>query len=102
MIILPIQGQWFDLILSGKKTEEYRDLKPYYRTRFRNEGLLDENDKPLPEPFTIMLRNGYSRKSRFLTVKVTLREGRGNPDLGAKPGKICYILEIKKILNGNL
>lgn len=102
MLILPILGQWFDMIVSGEKKEEYRDLKPYYKARFRNAGLLDEKDKPKPDPFVVMLRNGYSNKSRSVTVEVTLREGKGNPKLGAKPGKICYILDIHKILNGNL
>ncbi|WP_232297135.1 ASCH domain-containing protein [Capnocytophaga sp. oral taxon 329] len=31
---LTIKKQWFDMILSGEKTEEYRDIKPYYNLRF--------------------------------------------------------------------
>ena len=27
---LTLKKQWFDMILSGVKTEEYRDIKPYY------------------------------------------------------------------------
>ena len=26
---LTLKKQWFDMILSGEKTEEYRDIKPY-------------------------------------------------------------------------
>ena len=33
MLILPIKRKWFDMILSGEKKEEYRDIKPYYDTR---------------------------------------------------------------------
>ena len=33
-LILPIKKKWFDMILSGEKKEEYREIKPYYDTRF--------------------------------------------------------------------
>ena len=36
MLTLPIKKKWFDLILSGKKTEEYRTHNDYYFTRFAN------------------------------------------------------------------
>lgn len=35
MLILPIKRKWFDMILSGEKKEEYRDIKPYYDTTGR-------------------------------------------------------------------
>ena len=30
MLTLPIKKKWFDMILSGEKKEEYREIKPYY------------------------------------------------------------------------
>ena len=30
MLILPIKKKWFDMIASGEKKEEYREIKPYY------------------------------------------------------------------------
>lgn len=33
MLILPIKKQWFDMIASGEKKEEYREIKPYYTSR---------------------------------------------------------------------
>ena len=36
MLILPIKKEWFDMILSGEKKEEYREIKPYYERRFSN------------------------------------------------------------------
>ena len=35
MLILPTKGKWFNMILSGDKREEYREIKPYYTTRFK-------------------------------------------------------------------
>lgn len=34
MLTLPIKKKWFDMILSGEKKEEYREIKPYWDTRF--------------------------------------------------------------------
>lgn len=36
MLTLPIKKKWFDMIISGEKKEEYREIKPYYDTRFMN------------------------------------------------------------------
>lgn len=33
MLILPIKKKWFDMIVSGEKKEEYREIKPYYDSR---------------------------------------------------------------------
>ena len=36
MLTLPIQKKWYDMILSGEKREEYREIKEYYEIRFQN------------------------------------------------------------------
>lgn len=33
VLTLTISKQWFDMILSGEKTEEYREIKPYWVAR---------------------------------------------------------------------
>ena len=33
MLVLPIKKKWFDMILSGEKKEEYREIKRYYESR---------------------------------------------------------------------
>ena len=48
MLTLPIKGKWFEMILSGEKKEEYREIKPYYETRLQNLFgviLLERNGK---------------------------------------------------------
>lgn len=37
MLVLPIKKKWFDMILSGEKKEEYREIKPYYDSRLNKE-----------------------------------------------------------------
>lgn len=36
MLVLPIKKKWFDMIASGEKKEEYREIKDYYDTRIGN------------------------------------------------------------------
>lgn len=31
---LVLKGKWYDMIASGEKKEEYREIKPYWRNRF--------------------------------------------------------------------
>ena len=35
-MILTLKKEWFYMILSGEKTEEYREIKPYWEKRFTN------------------------------------------------------------------
>lgn len=30
---LVLKGKWYDMIASGEKTEEYREIKPYWEKR---------------------------------------------------------------------
>ena len=92
----PIRGEWFRMILSGEKGEEYRDIKPYYTARFRTLGLLDTDGKPTGNEAEIALRRGYSAKDPEITCRVRLRIGYGRREWGA-PGKQTYILEILEI-----
>ena len=97
MLTLPIQKKWFDMILSGEKKEEYREITPYYTTRFQNVGLLRENLLPTYETTVIALRNGYSRTSPTMLVLARLMIREGKPEWGAEPNKTYYVLKIKII-----
>ena len=43
VLTLTVSKQWFDKILSGKKTEEYREIKPYWVARLfhNNSDIVD-------------------------------------------------------------
>ena len=97
MLILPIKKQWFDMIKSEIKLEEYREIKPYYTTRFKNVGLLDENGCTENE-VEVLFRNGYNGNSPAFVAKVKLEIKSGNPDWGAVPGIKYYTLNILEIL----
>ena len=66
MLTLPIKKQWYDMILSGEKKEEYREIKSYYTIRFQNIGLLGKDNIPEKCQKEICFRNGYSSSSPSL------------------------------------
>ena len=94
MLTLPIKKQWFDMIAKGEKAEEYREIKPYYRTRFQNIDLLDKDGCASGRYAIIGVRNGYSKNAPTLIVTVILDIGEGETEWGAKEGEVYYILKI--------
>jgi hypothetical protein len=116
MLTLPIQKRWFDMILSGEKKEEYREIKEYYETRFQNlfgavtiypSSIFSDRSEyellqgeAVPEEIRkdsmqeIIFRNGYSKDSKAIKARCKLRIGKGRPEWGAEPDKQYYILEI--------
>ena len=96
MIVLPIKKRWFDMIVSGEKKEEYREIKPNYDTRFKKIFGLAYKDKTAE----IIFRNGYSKVSPEIKCKCRLRIGQGKKEWGAEPNKEYYILEILEIVGG--
>lgn len=97
MLILPIKKKWFDMILSGEKKEEYRELKPYYRSRLHNEGFLDQYGLPTLYQGAVLFRNGYAGNSPSFEALCSLDIKTGRPEWGAEPGKEYYVLKILDI-----
>lgn len=110
MLTLPIKKKWFDMILYGKKKEEYREIKPYYNSRFAKALGISQDIifyecgitrlKLILEIDTnmdICFRNGYSAKSPSFIAKCELSIGIGRAEWGAEPGKDYYKLTIKEI-----
>lgn len=113
MLTLPVKKKWFDMILSGEKKEEYREIKPYYESRLPvNFGYFFVNGKLYPAKIfntqlqksieaghetEIIFRNGYSKNSLSFTAKCTLSVGQGKEEWGAEPGKEYFILTVQEI-----
>lgn len=95
MLILPIKKKWFDMIRSGEKKEEYREIKAYYFSRFKTLPLYEfREDKMI---FEVVFRNGYSKSSPALKCKCKIRIGQGKEEWGAEINKEYYILEILEV-----
>ncbi len=106
MIILQIKRKWFDMIVSGEKREEYRDIKPYYSTRFSNWfGILVKKTGEVIRPCygrqPVEFRNGYKRDSPSFVAMCSIRIGIGKQEWGAEKGKKYFILTIHEIQTPN-
>jgi len=99
MLILPIKKKWFDMILSGEKKEEYREIKPYYMSRFKNEFDMypySYNPQGLVT-VPVLFRNGYGKKCPEFVARCSLEIKKGKPEWGAEPGREYYVLKIHEI-----
>jgi len=85
---LTLKKKWFDMILSGEKKEEYREIKDHWVTRIEGKSYD-----------AIKFVNGYgkSRPSFMIELK-SIKRGSGIPWWGGKFGEIQYVLELGKIL----
>ena len=108
MLIMPIKRKWLEMIRSGEKKEEYRDIKSYDTVRFRHlmtyapwkeehtlAAIRSATDRG-GIPITVILRGGYSALSPAIQVSGKLVIGEGKPEWGAEPGKEYYIIRIEE------
>lgn len=110
MLTLPIKKKWFDMILSGEKKEEYREIKSYYDKRFSkiilpsgivncyiNANLKTGKIIEIQNYQTILFRNGYSSNSPTISCRVKIEKGYGKEEWGAEPNKLYYVLKILSV-----
>lgn len=115
MLTLTIEKKWFDMILSGEKTEEYRELKRYYDSRFRNAAMLKNQEYQASvsefrnlaatvdqDIGTVRFRNGYTTDAPCFLADCKLTVGEGKPEWGAVPGTEYYILKMKNVRRNSM
>ena len=109
-LTLSLKKQWFDLIKSGEKKEEYRELNYYWVARLlENERdlsghFLSPDGKTFLKVFkhfdTLVFTLGYPKAGdteRRLTFKnPKIRIGTGKPEWGAEPEKIYFVITWEK------
>lgn len=91
---LTLKKKWFDMILSGEKKEEYREIKPYWWNR-------------LEYPFSDMkikydavkFRNGYSKDAPTIIIEcVGVKRGNAKPEWSDNwQGKV-FVIELGNII----
>jgi len=86
---LTLKKKWFDMIASGEKREEYREMKPYWHNR-----LIGKTYD------AIQFRNGYAKDSPKMIVEFKeVYSSLGIVEWGAPEGDPVYILRLGKILD---
>ena len=122
---LVLKRKWYDMIDSGVKTEEYREIKPYWIKRLIEERNPSHRDyyeritsiRPeffcarsillqyyLEEGFvrykgfdTVTFHLGYTKNRPSMTFKIKdIVISRGNPEWGAEVGEYYFVIELGK------
>lgn len=113
MLVLPIKKKWFDMILSGEKKEEYREISSYWTARFANlfcvqtvhnkyhieniRNFLQSEYAKKNISKEIIFRNGYNKNSPSCIAKCTLSVGTGREEWGAEKDKEYFVLTVREI-----
>lgn len=85
---LTLKKKWFDMILSGEKTEDYRSIKPYWNIRLSKKKYTH-----------IKFINGYgSDKPAILIELKEILRSLGIIEWGAPEAEQVYILRLGKII----
>lgn len=100
MLTLSIDRDSFEQLLSREKTEEYREIKPYYTTRLQKVfpftrvlRLPIQDGVARPVSFKI----GVSPKAPSFTADCLLKIGGGLEKWGADPAQWYYVLTVLRI-----
>ena len=100
---LTLKKKWYDLIASGVKKEEYREIKPYWINRLCIKSSETINSYDIKKYDYVEFTNGYLKNSPkvvFEIKNITIREGK--IEWGAEPDKDCFVIELgKKTFNGD-
>lgn len=93
IIDLPLKKEWFDMIASGEKHEEYREIKHHWLKRL---AIFDNNNKVLslnPNHYThVRFRYGYTKRTMIFKI-IDISIGLGNPQWGAPINKKVFIIK---------
>lgn len=81
ILYLTLKKKWFEMIASGEKIEEYREIKPYWVKRLLN---IMESYNEYKEFDKVIFRNGYSKGAPSMTFRILyIDRGYGHPKWGA-------------------
>lgn len=87
---LPLQQQWWNLIETGEKKEEYREIKAYWYDRITNAYIVSCIEG---KPMKVCFRRGYTKDTMtFIVNKISI--GHGKPEWGAPEDKDVFIISL--------
>lgn len=103
---LTLKKKWFDMIASGEKKEEYRQIKKYWIDRLKPVNMVERNKKneliDMGVLFTtfdvVRFRNGYSKNAPTLDIQfegITIGPGREKWGGGYKD---CFVIKLGELL----
>ena len=94
---LSLKKQWFEMTKAGIKTEDYREITPYWETRLQRVNGMKFPDNQFKQFSTNTITLGYPKSNdseriiKFKHAGIEIREG--NPDWGAEPNKLYFVIK---------
>ena len=89
-----LNRQWFNMIKSGEKKEEYREKSEYWQRRLYRS--MDANDAEFKQfdrlVFTLSYPKAGDTERRLVFKNPRIRIGTGRPEWGAEPGKNYFVI----------
>ena len=91
---LVLKRKWYDMISSGEKKEEYREISPYWKRQIMELRWWE----PFPrvrEFDSVTFYLGYAKDRPSMTFKIEgISVGEGREDWGAEPGKKYFVIKL--------
>ena len=102
-LTLTLKKQWFEMIKSGEKKEEYRELCDYWGVRFAGSDvwiselcIKDVSEIALKHFDRLVFTLGYPKagdtERRLVFENPKIRIDTGRPEWGAEPGTFYYVI----------
>lgn len=101
---LTLKKKWFDMIASGEKKEEYREIKEYWKNRFVSSLIYDPTIEQIIESGfrsfdKILFKNGYSKSAPTITVECRgIEIGKPKPEWSDNWQGDVFIIKLGKFL----
>lgn len=99
------------MIASGEKKEEYREIKPYWKSRIYNACCKTIENQSFAQNLTelilydnevtidVLFKNGYGKNAPKMKCKCIFDgKGYGKQEWGAEQGKMYYVIRILQVL----
>lgn len=105
MLIFNLKKEWYEKIRSGEKTIEYREVKPYWNTRIKNEvcrsignNYITTNRLYYIPMQRCILRLGYTK--RHMTAEITRIEVVDGKDTDLAIDAPVYAIHLANVREG--
>lgn len=93
---LTLKKKWFDMIASGEKKEEYREIKSYWANRFLS------HERYLNPYFFVLFKNGYSKDAPEIMLELrSIEVGQAKPEWSENWQGDVFVLKLGEIIDVN-
>lgn len=93
---LTLKKKWFDMIASGEKKEEYREITDYWIRRLHKFGSAADDD--FKDFDVVRFRNGYAKNAPVMVVEcLGIEVCQGMMIWGAEPDKEYFVIKLGEI-----